>query len=245
MIHRMNQLKRLLLAAGVSVLGFSSSIAQGATIVIDDFNNYSNSTLLQNLPGTNWSRFGNATADGIYSIAGGVGGTRGANYLVNYNTTTAVNGSVRYTYATPQSFEGNITFSLDIAVNTVRPGTKVFAQIASSDATPTIFETLVGQSLSSTSYQTFTFSFSAENIKSIQGSKTLDQVVADLKSITFRFNNTLDTGSQTISFDNLIVTTAIPEPSLAWLSLIGGGLAIGASIRKRRTGVQDAHPSTV
>jgi len=233
----MNQLKRLLLAAGATVLGFSSPMAQGSTIIVDNFNSYSNSTLLQNMPGTNWSRFGNATADGIYSIAGGVGGTRGASYLVSYNATTAVNGSVRYTYATPQSFEGPITFSLDIAVNTVRPGTQVFAQIASSDATPTIFETLVGQSITNTTYQTFTFSFSPENIKSLQGSKTLDQVIHDLKSITFRFNNTTDIGSQSINFDNLTVTS-IPEPSIAWLSLLGGGLAIGAMLRKRRSCVR-------
>lgn len=230
----MNQLKLLLLAAGIAFLGFTSPLVHGTPMVIDNFDQYASGTYLQNLPNARWSRFGNATADGIYSIAGGVGGTRGASYLVNFSPSSAVNGSVRHTFSTSQSFTQPIIFSLDLAVSVIRPGTTVFAQISSSAGTPTIFETLVGQSLTNTGFQTFTFSFDPESVRHIQGGQSLEAVLADLKSVTFRFNNTVDSGSQSILFDNLTVVASIPEPSLAWFALLGSSLIFGVAIARRR-----------
>lgn len=233
----MNQLNFFASAAALLLAGALSNAA-AAPILIDDFESYAAGTYIQAQGGLNWSRFGNATSDGIYSIANGSGGGRAASYQVNFNPGAGnVNGSVRYTFATAQDYSGVYSFSLDIAVDTVLPGTSVFAQIAGDGSTPTIIETLVGQAVTSSNYVTYVFQFTPDNLRVIQGTESVDDVLAHLKSITFRFNNTTG-GKQTLMFDQLQANPQpIPEASSVVLLGIAGGALLGgyrARAGKRR-----------
>lgn len=191
------------------------ALTSGQAVLIDDFNNYVNTSYIQ--PGQNpaWSRFGAGTTDGISSIAGGVDGTRGAAYSVNFGLGT---GSVKYTFSTLQNFTSTTVLTLDLEIPLSLTGTQVQAVIYDGGSSQTIYQTTV-QSLTNATYITYTFDFTAANVSRAQGSASLADVLANVSAIGFRFSNTNGAGSATINFDNLNV---VPEPTTtAALGLAG------------------------
>lgn len=226
----MNQLKRFLLA-GVATLGLFSPLANGATIVLDDFNNYVATSMI-NQQTTSWTRFGVAFSDGIYSIAGGVGGTRGASVIMQFSPTTT-NGSMRYVYASPASYEQGVTFSFDLAVNTLSPSTRVTLQVSDS-TNSNIYEFTSTHSVASTSFENHSFTIDANTMRRVGGTGSLDAVLQDLKNVTIRFTNTGEDVKQNFSIDNFTVTyNAIPEPTAAFLVPAAGGLFLALRLRSR------------
>lgn len=211
----MNQLATLARVAGV-VAGFALTNSQA--VLIDDFNSYVNTSYIQQ-QNTAWSRFGLATTDGISSIAGGVGGTRGAAYSANFSNGA---GSVKYTFATLQDFTATTVLSLDLQIPLSLAGTQVQAVIYDGSG-ETVYQT-TAQSLTNPTYITYTFDFTAANVTRAQGTASLADVLANVGAIGFRISNTNGTGSATITFDNL---TVVPEPStVAALGLAGVVLGI-------------------
>lgn len=208
----MNQLATLARVAGV-VAGLALTSSQA--ILIDDFNNYVNSSYIQT-QNPAWSRFGAGTTDGISSIAGGVGGTRGAAYSANFANGF---GSVKYTFSSLQNYTSTFVLTLDLAIPLSLAGTQVQAVIYDGNLSDqTIYQT-TAQSLTNATYITYTFEFTPATVTRTQGAASLADVLANVGAIGFRFSNTNGTGSATINFDNLNV---VPEPStVATLGLAG------------------------
>ncbi|AHF94722.1 hypothetical protein OPIT5_23965 [Opitutaceae bacterium TAV5] len=209
--------------------GVSPFFGRAQVVVIDNFDEYNNATYIQ-AQNTAWSRSGAATADGIYSIAGGQTG-RGASYSANWGGGNL--GRVRYTFASAQSYESGTVFTVDLAVTVSSGGTApaadtlVSAQIANgdpNDAATSIWVT-AGQALTSGSYTTFSFLFDGATTSSVQGTASLADVLSSVTSITLQFANNSGAGRQTITFDNLAVTPGsgptIPEASTTALLLAG------------------------
>lgn len=229
----MNQFKRSLLI-GVASLGLLSPLAHGATIVIDDFNSYTSGSMIQ-AQNPAWFRFGVAFSDGIYSIAGGVNGTRGASVILQFNQSQGNNNaSMRYIYSTPVSFEQGVTFAFDLAVNTLSPSTTVTLQL-STENNATIYEFIPAKQILSTSYENYSFTIDSTTMARMGGSGTLDSVLENLKNITIRFVNNGEDVKQNFSIDNLTVTPAvIPEPSVALLLPVVGGALLGRRFLRRK-----------
>lgn len=228
----MNQLKRFLLA-GVATLGLLSPFAHGATIVLDDFDNYVADKMI-NQQTTSWTRFGVAFADGIYSIRDGVGGTRGASVIMQFDQAKGnTNGSMRYVYGSPASYEQGVTFSFDLGVNTLSPSTKVTLQVSDS-TNSNIYEFTSTHSVASTSFENHSFTIDANTMRRVGGTGSLDAVLQDLKNVTIRFTNTGEDVKQNFSIDNFTVTyNAIPEPTAAFLVPAAGGLFLALRLRSR------------
>lgn len=218
----------------LTVTALSASFAK-ASLLIDDFNAYTNASYIQ-VQNPAWSRFGNATSDGIYSIAGGVDGTRGASYIVNWGAGS--NGYVRYTFATAQDFSLMNAFTLDLSTNSVVAGTLAYLQI---NYTQTIgettivntYETTMGLSLASTQYENFVFNFTPDSVTRREGMADFATVMANVTSFTFRYNNSTGAGNQQIRFDNFY---AVPEPRALGLLFAASVLILSHGLR-RRTGV--------
>lgn len=223
------------------VFGFMTVSSQAATVLVDNFNEYTNATYI----GTNttsqfnpggasgiaggWVRYGNATLDGIYSIAGGVTG-RGASYSAGWSP-TATSGSVQYNFTSVQDLSSLDDITLDINVNSVVVGTTVALQIRSGS---TYFQTTTPLSLVNTSYSTFTFDAASSALTRVAGAASYESVLGSVDALVFVFANTGGTGTQSIRFDNLnLVTAAVPEPStVAALSLVG--ILVGGRLMFRR-----------
>jgi len=203
--------------------------AHGAVVLVDDFNSYNSSSLIQ-AQNTAWSRFGAATSDGINSIAGGVGGTRGAAYSAAWTAGTV--GDVRYTFGTVQDLSLLTNVTLDLNVGTVLAGTTVSVQLRSGG---TYYQSTTGLSLTNTSYSTFSFDTSSAALTRVSGSGSYASTLSAVDSIVFVFNNTGGTGSQQIRFDNFdLVTSAVPEPGSAALLGLAGVAAAGLHLKRRR-----------
>lgn len=208
--------------------GFALTNSQA--ILIDDFNSYVNTSYIQQ-QNTAWSRFGGATTDGISSIAGGVGGTRGAAYSVNFANGT---GSVKYTFSTLQNYTATTVLTLDLQIPLSLAGTQVQAVIYDGVAgsSQTIYQT-TAQSFTNATYITYTFDFTTANTTRAQGAASLADVLTNVSAIGFRFSNTNGTGSASVQFDNLYV---VPEPStVAALGLAGVVFGIYRIRSRQRT----------
>ncbi len=225
----MKQLKLFYIIALGAVSGLGA--LRGATTVIDDFNAYTNATYIQ-AQNVSWSRSGSAITDGIYSIAGGVTG-RGANFSMAWTAGNAAR--VKYDFTSAQAYSVGVVFSVDLKTSAAIAGTSVVGVV--TDSTGTSWQTSVAQSFADTSYVTYSFSFGSGDTTRTAGSASLVATLLDVKSLTIQFSNTLGLSSQTISFDNLTVTTsAIPEPSSMVFAMGGiGGMA--AVLLRRRRGV--------
>ncbi len=210
------------------------TLTSSQAVLIDDFNNYLNTTYIQ-AQNSAWSRFGAATTDGISSIAGGADGTRGAAYSVNF--TGNVTGSVKYTFATPQNFTTTYTVTLDMDVPLSLSGTLVQAVLYDAADSQSIFQT-TAQSLTNASYLTYTFDFTTANTTRTQGTATLAEALTNVSAIGLRFSNSNGTGSASINFDNLSV---VPEPTTtATLALAGVGFGFYALRNRQRARSQIA-----
>ncbi len=225
------------------VLGFISVSSQAAVVLVDNFNEYTNASYI----GTNatvqfnpggasgiaggWVRYGNATLDGIYSIAGGASG-RGGSYSAGWSP-TATTGSIQYNFSSVQNLSNLDDITLDINVNSVVLGTTVALQIRSGS---TYFQTTTPLSLVNTAYNTFTFDAASSALTRVAGAASYESVLGSVDALVFVFANTGGTGTQSIRFDNLnLVTAAVPEPStVAALGL--AGLLLGGRLLRRRNG---------
>ncbi len=226
----MNQLRHLLPLAIIASACLTPKALAGS-LLIDDFESYSSGSYIQTQGDKLWSRFGTAIADGIYSVADGSDDGRAARVMANYNPGgTVVNAYTRYTFATAVDYSDYSGFSLEIKVNTPLQGTQIYAQISSDGGTPTVFETLTPIEFIGTDYATYTFTFTDETVRTIQGSLTVAEVMADLKSVVFRFHNGTTTGSQAFTFDGF---AAIPEPGTVALLAFSGAGAAFFMIRRR------------
>jgi hypothetical protein len=155
-----------------------------------------------------WRRFGTATTDGIYSIAGGASG-RGASYGVNWAQGEA--GYVRYTFASPKSFGPGTVVAIDLSVTVALPGTQVFLLLSngeSSSAATTTYRSRMGELVTGTSYRTFSFSVTDDSVRRVAGTAPLSEVLKSLSSVTIMFTNTDGEGAQSIHFDNFTISAS-------------------------------------
>ena len=235
--------KNCSLIIGVVLALLAPVSSQAATILADNFNEYTNAsyigtqTPVQTNPGGafgiagNWTRFGGATTDGIYSIAGGAEG-RGASYSVAW-TPTAVAGYTMYTFSAVQNLSLLSAITLDINVGTVVAGTTVSVQLRSGATT---FQSVTPLALTNTTFSTFTFDSTSSGLSRIEGSGTYASTLAAVNSIVFVFSNAGGTGSQSIRFDNFNLAT-VPEPSTVVAMGIAGMVLVGGRfLRRRRQG---------
>lgn len=198
--------------------------------VLDNFNSYVSGSYIQ-AQNAAWSRFGAATTDGIYSIAGGAEG-RGASYSVGW--AAGNQGFVRYAFGAAQSFTEGASLSVDLSVSAALPDTTVVAQVTGGSGTTWAMTAAV--SLTNTGYVTYNFILEGAGMTRIEGSDSLSVVMANLQSVTLQFRNVSGVGSQAIQFDNLVLSPAssIPEPSSVALALAGVAGAAAFLTRRRR-----------
>lgn len=222
----MNYLKRSGIIGAVCV--FAAGIAQGAVIVVDDFNSYNSSSYIQ-VQNPLWSRFGAATSDGITSITAGVGGTRGASYSTAW--TAGNTGDVRYTFSATQNLSTMTDVTLDLNVATLVAGTTVSLQLRSG---ATFFQSTTPLSLTNTTYSTFDFSTLSASLTRVAGTGSYASTMSAIDSIVFVFTNTGGTGSQAIRFDNFDLVTSVPEPGSIALMGLAGAMFTGYYVRRRR-----------
>lgn len=223
-----------------ALLGLSVSTASSAVLLADNFNEYNNLSLIGNAspiqsnPGGasgiagNWTRFGAATTGGIDSIAGGVGGTRGASYSAGWASGTA--GFTRYTFASIQDLSLMEEVTLDLNVSTSLAGTTVAVQIRSGS---TYYQSTTPLALTNTSFSTFTFDTTSAALTRVAGTGSYADTMASVDAIVFVFSNPGGTGSQAIRFDNFNLLT-VPEPTAA-AGLGLAGLILAGSRWTRRS----------
>lgn len=180
--------------------------AQAEPVVVDDFNQYSDASYVQTQMWSLWRRFGEATTDGIYSIAGGAEG-RGGRYAVSWTLGKA--GYLRYTFPAVKSFPVGTTFAMDMAVTAPLPNTQVFLLVADGDPTlptTTTYRTQEGQPLTDLDYRTHGFELTEMSVRRMSGRASLREVLGRLASVTFIFSNATDAGTQGILIDNFQVS---------------------------------------
>lgn len=195
-----------MLATGLALAGFAVGSSRAEVVVIDDFDQYANTSYVQEQKWSLWRRFGAATTDGIYSIAGGASG-RGANYGVSWAQGNA--GYVRYTFPSPKGFEVGTVFAMDISVTVSLPGTQVFLLVSNGDsaaASTTTYRTRIGELVNHTDYRTFSFSITEDTVRRVSGTASLPDVLKSLSSVTLMFTNADGSGAQSIQFDNFTVS---------------------------------------
>ncbi len=190
---------------GLGLLFSLTAHGQTHVIVIDNFEHYTASPLIQK-QNSAWSRYGNATDDGIDSIDEGFSG-RGAAYVAAW-TDKNTTGSVRYTFPTLQNILGTaiLTVELKVKPSPVR-GTLVTALVSDG---PTTYEISKAQDLSNAQYTLYSFNFTDDSVKCIEGTDTLETVLAGAKSLTLKFTNTSAGGPQSIDFDDVGLTSEAP-----------------------------------
>ncbi|CAN5348480.1 hypothetical protein BH09VER1_BH09VER1_28130 [soil metagenome] len=206
---------------------FIAGAANGAVILVDNFNSYTNATTIQT-QNTAWSRNGAVTTSGIDSIAAGVGGTRGASYAAGWSGGTS--GRVQYAFTSIQDLSLLTSITLDLNVNTAVAGTTASVQIRSGTTT---FQSTVALTLTNTAYSTFTFDSSSSALTRVAGTGSYASVLSAVDTIVFQFANSGGTGSQQIHFDNFDLVTSVPEPGTTALLGLGGALVLW-QIRRRR-----------
>jgi len=199
-------------------------ITLNAQSVFDDFESFTDTADLK----TEWKGFGLALNGEIYlSPSGGTNATQAAIYVGNWN-----NGSF-FGAQNPQGgadFSGSTTITVD-----ARAITNTFFNLPASQNTEfrigiegqngDIWESNVNQSITSTTFSTFTFSISeAEMSKSTNATGDgLANALASVTDFRFIFNNS-GSGVQDILLDNFTVT-GVPEPST--YALLVGILVFG------------------
>ncbi|MES2308016.1 MAG: hypothetical protein V4507_04075 [Verrucomicrobiota bacterium] len=206
-----------------------ATLSAHAQILIDDFNSYTNGgsigTTASSLP---WSRSGVITTSGITGTSDSNGGIAAA-YNVNFALGAAgTAGTIKYTFGTTQDLTLNNDIKMDFKVSSSLPDTIVVAQISNGVTT---YQTTLSQSLTNTTYSTYSFIFDTTTTTKTAGTDSLSTVLAGTQSVYFRFSNSSGTGSQSIRFDNFIAT-AIPEPRNVGLSLCAAMLLLFAISQK-------------
>ena len=208
-------------------------ITLNAQSVFDDFESFADDADLK----TEWTGFGLALNGEIYlSPAGGTSASQAAIYVGNRNNGTFFGAK------NPQGgadFSGSTTITVDARAitntNVNEPATQntVF-RIGIEGQNGDIWESNVNQSITSTTFSTFTFSISeAEMTKTTNATGTeLANALASVTDFRFIFNNS-GSGVQDILLDNFTVT-GVPEPSTYALLvgiLVFGLVGIKRSIR--------------
>ncbi len=182
---------------------------QGRATTIDDFDGYQSGTYIQ-AQNKSWSRYGNATSDGIDSIAEGFH-QRGASYVANWTTATPT-GSVRYTFASSQKLTATPVLSVELAVlPSPVTGTEVTASISNGT---TSYRIAQAQPLANLSYSLYSFDFT-QTTTCEKGTDSLQTVLENATSVTITFTNANSPGAQTIHFDNVSMTASGPASTTA------------------------------
>jgi hypothetical protein len=190
---------------GLGLLFSLTAHGQTHVIVIDNFERYTARPLIQK-QNSAWSRYGNATDDGIESIDGGFSG-RGAAYVAAW-TDKNTTGSVRYTFPTLQNLLGTAILTVEMRVKpSPVKGTLVTALVSNG---PTTYEISQAQDLSNARYTLYSFNFANDSVNCIEGTDTLQTVLSGAKSLTLKFTNTSGGGAQSIDFDDWGLTSAAP-----------------------------------
>jgi len=217
------------------VLGLGIATAtQAAVVLVDNFNEYSgggsvinttavSTSALQTNPGGAsgiagaWSRFGVATADGLYSINSPAVSGLAAQYALNWGGGN--NGTIRYTFNSAQDLSLLSAVSIDLSLNSSLANTLVTVQLSNGATT---WQLTTPISFTNTSFTTFTFDVaSAANMTRTGGSQSYATTLSGVTTVAFRFTNTVQTtGSQQVYFDNVSLTT-VPEPSTATAAVLG------------------------
>jgi hypothetical protein len=186
----------LLSLCGIALLACSPQIAQAETL--DDFESYAPQVGFTTPSSTPWSRFGNAVADGLTVVVGeGADKSKGA--TIALNITGQDNGTIRFAPPKPLDLREKGTISLDIRQAKELPGLTVLCQIESPSGT--IWQ-VSAQPLTSHEYTTYSFVFAAGDAIKTQGNQSLDEVLASVAAIRFRFASETE-GVSSLRFDNL------------------------------------------
>lgn len=183
------------LALGMAALSLSSHLAPAE--ILEDFESYAPQTSFTTPSSSPWSRFGNAVADGLTIVQGeGASRTKGATLALNIAGKDS--GTIRLTLPKPIDLSKSPTISFDVRQTKDLPGLSILCQIES--ATGTIWQ-VPAQPISGADFTTYSFSFASDATKT-QGSESLDDVLASVASIRFRFAGETDSVSS-LRFDNL------------------------------------------
>ena len=209
-------------------------ITLNAQSVFDDFESFTDDADLK----TEWTGFGLALNGEIYlSPAGGTSASQAAIYVGNWNNGTFFGAQ------NPQGgadFSGSNAITVDARAitNTFfnQPATQNTGfRIGIAGQNGDIWESDVNQSITSTTFSTFTFSIAEASMSKVvntTGSGSLDNALASVTDFRFIFNNS-GGGVQDILLDNFTVT-GVPEPSTYALLvgiLVFGLVGIKRSIR--------------
>jgi len=183
------------LALGIAALGLGSHLAPAQ--VLEDFESFAPQTSFTTPSSTPWSRFGNAVADGLTVVQGeGTSSTKGA--ILALNIAGKDSGTIRLVLPKPLDLGQKPTISFDVRQTKELPGLSVVCQIES--AAGTIWQ-VPAQPIKGTDFANYAFSFASGATKA-QGSESLDDVLAAVSCIRFRFAGETD-GVSSLRFDNL------------------------------------------
>lgn len=188
----------LLSLCSIALLVGSTQIVRAETL--DDFESYAPQVGFTTPASTPWSRFGNAVADGLTVVPGeGADKSKGATFALNI--TGQDSGTIRFALPKPLDLRNKGTISLDIRQAKELPGLTVFCQIESPAGT--IWQ-VSAQPIMGHDFTTYSFVFAAGDATKSQGSESLDDVLASVAGIRFRFSGETE-GVSSLRFDNLKV----------------------------------------
>jgi len=188
----------LLPLCGIALLAGSTQIVRAEAL--DDFESYAPQVGFTTPASTPWSRFGNAVADGLTVVPGeGADKSKGATFALNI--TGQDSGTIRFALPKPLDLRNKGTLSLDIRQAKELPGLTVLCQIESPAGT--IWQ-VPAQPVTAPEFTTYSFAFSAGDATKTKGSESLDDVLASVAGIRFRFSSETE-GVSSLRFDNLKV----------------------------------------
>lgn len=201
--------------------------------VVDDFERYTNNQVLaDSASSTPWMRFGTAVAGNLIATTDPsrvIDGDVSATIALNWSEGNTA--SIRRNFETPVDLSDYLTVTVDI--RSLNTETDTTVRLSIGDGTTT-FTTALANALSLTGQtQQLEFVLSSDEMIRTSGSGSFAQVLANVRSLGFRFDNSSGQGTETINLDNVKWATHMPEPAASGLMTVLGPVAL--MHRRRRT----------
>ncbi|WP_309385986.1 PEP-CTERM sorting domain-containing protein [Cerasicoccus frondis] len=215
----------------IALFILSAAIANAQTLVIDDFDSYTDTTELQ----ANWNSFGNAATSGAPLLAAGQGvdGSNAAAFSLNWFATGASNANMRRINLTSLDLSSYDFLDVNLFVETDTgndsPTNPTILKIAFQSSDSTIWQTSLSFALEPNldAYSLLSFELSETAMERVSGSGSFADSIVDITNIRLRFENVEEANVGQTAFVSSIVASTIPEPSTYAL---GFGLAMAGTV---------------
>lgn len=221
----------------IALFVLSAAIGNAQTLVIDDFNSYTDTSELQ----SNWNSFGTAASSGAPTLAAGsgVGGSNAAAFSLNWFDGTNANARrINLTNLDLSSYDFlDVNMFVETDAGNDSPTSPTVLKVAFQSSDSTIWQTSASfaQEPNVGTYALLSFVLSETEMDRVSGTGSFATSIADITNIRLRFENAQESNVGQTAFISSISASTIPEPSTYAL---GFGVIMAGTVlfirRKRR-----------